>query len=556
MPYLLLIGLLLGLSLTAQDPFRDATAEAGITADGRMRGVAVCDPNGDGHPDLFLCRLDGSNLLYLNDGRAHFTEAAAGTALADTGPAYVSLWADFDRDGRQDVVIGHQDAPVRLYRNTAESFVEVTATSGLTLTARVQAGALLDYDGDGRADIFLSCLNAPSRLYRNLGNFTFREVGADAGAAVTGLGMGCLAFDYDGDGDSDLYLVRDGSQPNVLLRNDGGRFTDVSAASGAGVVGDGMGVDAADYDGDGDFDLYVTNLYENFLLENRGDGTFRETGFDARVNDLGMGWGTAWLDYDLDGQPDLYVANETGFAVAGQRYPDVLYHNQGGTFAVVAGTTVASRRSGYGAVTADFNADGRPDLFVANSGQPSQLLLNQLPTDHHWARVELVDEAGKAAPLGARVTVWTGGRALTAEVRAGGSFASQQATALHFGLGTSQHIDSLLIRQPGGDTLRRYALPADRAYRFPETATTPVATPAGAPADVRAYPNPAAGRIALTHPLREVRVYDVLGRCVARPVVEPVSYLDLPVGLAAGLYRIVGWSGRRRVALTVTYSPH
>lgn len=456
----------------------------------------------------------------------------------------VGLWHDLDGDGDADVVVGNKDEPSRLYRNDGDGrFTEVTSGSGIDLTAKVQSGSLLDFDADGRPDLYLACLNERNRLYRNLGNLTFAEVGADAGAAVTGLNMQVLAFDYDADLDPDLYVVRDGRDPNVLLRNDGGFFTDVSAGSGADVVGDGMGVDAADYDGDGDPDLYITNLYENYLLENRGDGTFRERAFDARVNDLGMGWGVAWLDYDLDGRPDLYVANETGFTVGGRRYNNLLYRNGPEGFTPVA-SPADSDRGSYGAVTADFNADGRPDLYVANSGQEGQLFLNATTNDHHWVAVE--------APLHARVEVWTAGIRRTAEVRAGGSFASQHAATLHFGLGPAARIDSLLVYGPAGDTLRYFDLAADRVYRDGRATRTTTGVTSASPSPVGAYPNPTTdGTIRLESPLRDVRVWDAAGR-VVYAAAGPVDRLTLPAELRTGVYRVTGRAKDRRISLGVT----
>ncbi len=529
------------------EAFRDASREAGIQVTGRARGVSVCDYNDDGHPDLFLSLLDGPNRLYRNDGTGRFTEVGEGTPLAASGAAMATLWGDYDNDGDQDVLVGNKNETSRLYRNDGGTFTDVTRSSGIDLNTQVQAGSLLDYDDDGLTDIYLSCLNAPNRLYRNLGDLQFEERGADAGAVQSGLGMGTLAFDYDADGDPDLYLVHDGNQPNVLLRNDGGFFTDVSVASGTDVVGDGMGVDAADYDGDGDFDLYVTNLYENFLLRNEGDGTFREIAFDAGVNDLGMGWGTAWLDYDNDGRPDLYVANETGFAIGGQRYNNLLYHNEG-TFTTPYPPQAAinSNSSSYGTATADFNGDGRPDLFVTNSGQPSQLFLNTTENDHAWIALTLRPASGNRDGLGARVALHQGGRTQVAEVRAGGSFASQHDRTLHFGLGRTPVIDSVSVYWPDGDTTRYYDLSPNQRYTLTGAAavmTTSVSAPAIQTLGV--YPNPSSGEVYLRTPLRQVRVFDGLGRCVLS-LPGPTEHVVLPNGLPSGLYRIVG-QGREAV---------
>lgn len=221
--------------------------------------------------------------------------------------------------------------------------------------------------------------------------------------------MGAIAFDYDLDGDQDLYLVHDGTQPNWLLRKDGGNFVDVSAASGTDRVGD------------GDFYLYVTNLYENVLFENQGDGTFRESAFDARVNDLGMGWGIAFLDYDNDGHPDLYVANETGFTIGGKRYNNILYRNEGKAFARAVGKTdvICGDRSGYGTAVGDFDGDGLVDIFVATSGEASELFLNLTDNGHHWLSLRLTATSGNRDAVGAKVAVYAAGKLQLKDVRVG-----------------------------------------------------------------------------------------------------------------------------------------
>ncbi len=536
----LLILSVFPLLLTAQQPFSEVAQQAGITGEQRARGVSVCDYDGDGAPDLFLSVLDGPNRLYHNDGHGSFTEVGQQGPLATAGNSMLSLWADLDNDGVPEVFIGNKSEPSRLFRQQGGTFVDITAGSGITLDAPVQAGSVFDYDNDGLLDLYLSCLNAPNQLYRNLGKLQFEEVGANAGAAETGLGMGTLAFDYDQDGDQDLYLVHDGYQPNVLLQNQGdGIFTDVSAASGTDVVGDGMGVDAADYDGDGDFDLYVTNLYENFLLQNQGDGTFRELGFDSRTNDLGMGWGTAWLDYDLDGRPDLYVANETSFAVGGQRYNNILYHNDGdGAFsaATTPDAIICSPLSGYGAATADFDGDGLPDLVVANSGQASELFRNATPnTDHHWIKLRLTGTTGNRDAIGAHVSVWTGqGHRQVAEVRAGGSFASQHDRVLHLGLGNAETLDSVVVHWPGGAVSTYPGLVTDVRYDLTEGAAA-VVTTSGTTATyepvvrpLAVYPNPShGGTINLSRALSDVRLYDAYGRLLLRQA-GPVTTVSLP----------------------------
>ncbi len=223
-------------------------------------------------------------------------------------------------------------------------------------------------------------------------------------------GSGLAWGDYDGDGDFDLYLVNydavgHGSQAsNRLYRNDGGRFVDATARAAVGdATGFGMGATFADYDDDGDLDLYVTNRGPNRLFSNLGDGSFREIGAAAGVDDPSWSVGAAWADFDLDGRLDLYVANYvdfddslataptsedpnwTGVPIAlnpnaFDPLPNRLYRQrQDGRFiddAVLAGVSDPAGRS-LGVAALDADDDGRPDIYVANDVSPNALFLNR-----------------------------------------------------------------------------------------------------------------------------------------------------------------------------------
>ena len=231
-------------------------------------------------------------------------------------------------------------------------------------------------------------------------------------------------FDYDNDGDLDVYLVqgrtfgvdepsgaaRDGREPgdrlyrNDLNTNDGARgslhFTDVTTESGILTPGYGMGVATGDIDNDGDVDLYVTGVGRNQMFRNDGDGTFTDVS-EANGTDDTASWGVSagFVDFDRDGWLDLFVGNYLQFDLANRiacvgvsgladycrpsayrPQPNRLYRNQSdGRFVDVTIGSGLAREFGpaLGVATADFNADGWPDLFVANDGQENQLWINQ-----------------------------------------------------------------------------------------------------------------------------------------------------------------------------------
>ena len=226
-------------------------------------------------------------------------------------------------------------------------------------------------------------------------------------------GAGAAWIDYDRDGDVDLFVANGsrlegyapGREPsNVLYRNDGGRFTDVTAAAGLSDSSWSFGVAAGDYDNDGHTDLYVTQLGRNTLYRNRGDGTFEDRTAVAGVGDRHWGASAAFADYDGDGWIDLYVTNYVDFELGaiparGQSETcrwrnlevycgprglratgDVLYRNNGdGTFSDVSlksGIELKDPLYGLGVSWADYDNDGDVDLYVANDSTPNSLFRN------------------------------------------------------------------------------------------------------------------------------------------------------------------------------------
>ena len=329
-------------------------------------GVALLDYNNDGLLDVFL--VNGGKLDDPVQGAANFS--------------------------RRDPVYWN-----RLYRQNRDgSFTDVTAAAGLSQSGNDygMGVAVGDFNNDGYPDLYVTNFGH-NALYRNNGDGTFTDVTEAAGVGAGGWSVSAGFFDYDNDGRLDLFVARYldwdighnllcgtpfhaycrpekyHGTTNLLFHNEGnGRFRDVSKPSGiAAHTGNGMGVAFNDYDGDGFTDIFVSNdSMEQFLFHNNGDGTFDERAVEAGVaySDDGKtfaGMGAVFADYDNDGRPDILVTN-----LALEKW--ALYHNDGSgrfsyasLFTGLAGLT--ARNSGWGVGLQDFHNDGWKDLFASQS---------------------------------------------------------------------------------------------------------------------------------------------------------------------------------------------
>lgn len=314
-------------------------------------------------------------------------------------------WPDIDGDGDPDLLIlsgrdfeghptGGRQTPA-LYRNDDGTFVDVTAAWGLDDEFYGMGVTFGDFDRDGDVDLYVTALG-PNRLYRNEGD-RFEEVAAAFGVADPGFGSSASWIDYDQDGDLDLFTLNyvqwspdtdifcslDGTNKSYctpeaysgtasrLFRNDGDSFTDVTEAAGIfDATGKGLGLVCVDLDEDGWVDIFVAqDTQPNLLWQNRGDGSFEEIGMIAGIafDESGRARGAMGVDaadYSGSGRASLTIGNFSNEMIT-------LYHNEGaGFFIDTAPTSSVGRESlltlAFGAFFADFDLDGRDDIFVAN----------------------------------------------------------------------------------------------------------------------------------------------------------------------------------------------
>jgi len=499
----------------------DITKAAGITfehvsspekryiVESMSGGVALLDYDNDGLLDIYfvnsltvdLVKANGKtkSALYRNNGDGTFTDVSAKAGVGDVGWGMGVAVGDYNNDGFDDLYVTCV-GPNHLFKNNGNgTFTDVTKTAGVSDPRWSTGAAFVDYDNDGKLDLMVTNYvafdfkNLPEfgkgrlcqykgvpvqcgprglpgdgdTLYHNEGDGTFVDVSKKAGVSDPNgyYGMGVICSDFDDNGLVDIFVAND-STPNFFYKNNGnGTFEEIGFLSGTAVNENGseqgsMGVTVADYDHDGNLDLFVTNFDDDYNTLYRNDGklSFTDVSYAAKVAAVSLpyvGWGTKFFDYDNDGWVDLFVAN-------GHVYPQIPTYkqrnflhrnNRDGTFTEIGeqlGPALNEKRAGRGVAFGDLDNDGDVDLVINNLDGAPTVLRNDGGNVNNSILIKLVGVKSNRSGIGARVKVVSGELVQKDEVRSGDSYLSQSDQRLHFGLEKRTKIDLIEVHWSSG----------------------------------------------------------------------------------------------------------
>src|SRR6266566_3805747 len=442
-------------------------------------GVGWIDYDQDGLMDLYFVQSAATDIykpahplrsaLYHNNGDGTFTDVTAEAGVADErGWSTSAGWLDYDKDGWLDLVV--------------TNYIEWTPKANLWCGERRPGYRSYCNPGNYKGQ--------KTKLYHNNHDGSFTDVSDASGVGKPeSKGMGVVLADFNNDGWPDIAIAND-TWPNFLFINKhDGTFQDVSFVSGLAASEDGryeagMGIDAADVDGDGWQDIYITHLdFElNRLYHNNKDGAFDDDTFRSGIGNKAIllsGVSMKFMDYDNDGWNDILQLNgamldniQLYHTEVTYKEPLLMFRNVGkGQFEKVSdslGPDFIRPIAGRGLATADFDNDGDIDIAVNNRGNFPELLRNDGGNANHWLEVLLIGTKSNRDGIGSSLKLTSEGVAHVEQSKGGMSYMSASDPRIHFGLGKRAKIESLEITWPGGRVDKLTNVPVDRIIAVKE----------------------------------------------------------------------------------------
>jgi hypothetical protein len=507
-------------------------------------GIAIGDYDGDGRPDIFVVSKTESCRLFRNLGNWKFEDVTEKAGVGDKGDS-ASVWkqgatfVDVNNDGLLDIYVCRFNAPNLLYMNQGDgTFREEAAERGLAVKDACVMAGFCDYDRDGHLDVFIqtNMLFASEHpkgqrdyLFHNNGDGTFTDVTDKAGISGEAQGHSAVWWDYDGDGWPDLYVANDFAAPDKLYHNNrDGTFTDTIDSVVPHMPFSSMGSDLGDVNNDGIIDLFVADMAatthqkdqrtmavarsfavdppegstaapqypRNALYVNTGTGRCLEGAFLAGLAATDWTWAVRLEDLDNDGRLDLFVMNgmhrevtnaDLVMRVAMAESPEdkvrieraspvlaeqhLAYRNLGDLrFEDVSAAWGLNKKGvSFGAAVGDLNGDGNLDIVYSNYRKGVTMLRNDADSGHRIT-IALRGTRSNRFGVGAVVRIKTDSGAQVRSLVLARGVLSSSEPVIHFGLGADTMIRSLTVSWPSGHEQAFAGLPADRRYTITEPA--------------------------------------------------------------------------------------
>ena len=406
-------------------------------------GAAAADFDDDGFTDVLITGYGAVQLLK-NMGDGTFLDVTTNSGIVDPAWSTTAAWGDLDGDGILDVYIANyvdwsfKNNPVCLERpeNRRDSCSPRTFKS------------------------------ITDSVFLGLGDGTFRSAQDELGFSPGGKGLGVLIVDLDGDRDLDIYVANDG-EPNFIYQNNSGTFSDISVISGAdrndrGLPDGSMGLEAGDFNDDLIPDIWVTNFEKESmaLYRSHTDGFFLHVSQPMGIAGIGseyVGWGISLADFDGDGDEDVFIAtgHANRFSKSAPRFqiPILLRNDDNKKYVNVASTAGAYFTKGHlgrGVSGCDFDNDGRCDLAISQMHEQAALLQNTSNRTSNWIGVQLIGRTGTRDPIGARVILTAGKARQTRFVKGGSSYLSTADPRLLFHVPEKKSAVKIEIAWPSG----------------------------------------------------------------------------------------------------------
>lgn len=457
---LLLILLILPSLLFSQD-FTSVSIGDIVTTPSGSRSSNFIDINNDNYEDIFISNGTSggeNNMMYLNNGDGTFT-LIDNVINEDNTPSDGATCADYDNDGSIDVFVvnWYNDDNLLYLNDNIGGFSQIDTGFISTGGGYSETASWGDADQDGYVDLYVtnSGGNKKNFLFKNHGNGYFERIlGQDI--VNDAYYSRCVNWiDYDNDGDEDVFVTNENNQANNLYRNDGDFvFTKIETGILVTDLKSSMSASWADFDNDGDFDVFVANYQQNNKLYiNDGEGNFSYSSGPWN-SDIGCSFSSSFSDYDNDGDLDLFVTN----GYCSDDLVNYLYENNGdASFTKIEEGVIATDVGGsFGCAWGDYNNDGQLDLVVANWQDETQTnsLYKNDGNENHWLKVKLHGEESNLSAIGTYVKVKVNLNGVetwqTKQVSGQSGYCSQNSLVVHFGLGDALLIDSLIIKWPSG----------------------------------------------------------------------------------------------------------